>query len=187
VDRPTMPLLWFSRTDYRPPRGPEHPAAPEPWAKSEPQAPLPWWQEGCFLVVEVAAMILGSRIRGPKQVVISLAVAMAPASALFRARTGLERRRAEQLGLTMDTAPMRRIDWSGVVWTAGWRLWLRFRHTKVAPTPWPEQLAQRILSEWYRRRSWNRALARTRAEAPGTPTSPATRTRSAAPGEPGPP
>jgi hypothetical protein len=168
VPRPSAQLVFCVKGEYRVPRVPEEESSRETWLGRTPSAPLPWWQQVVVLALEAVLMVLGARLSGRKAIVLAAPLWVALGWVGYPATSKLEERRARRLGLTMETAPER--SPAGCLytlpWLFAWRLYLRARQIKPAPTPWPEQLAAGLLSEWYRRRSWKRALGRIRAGEP---------------------
>jgi hypothetical protein len=123
-----------------------------------PSAPAPWPVEACLLVGELASLAVLKRYRSANPLV-RLAATAGPALLLLRTRTAVESSEARRLGLTRATAPARSSTdvtmglpaalFQGVVWLRGW---------KVREPPWPRALAQSIIREVDRRRSWNAAM-----------------------------
>ena len=116
------------------------------------------------MAVDAVVMVIGSRVRGRMALVTGLGAAPV-FTRVFSVRKRLETRRAQELGLTLENAPMGSPTGclNTLPWLVIWSLSLRLRGVESARPSWPEELAVRLLSEWYRRRSWNRAMAEIRA------------------------
>jgi hypothetical protein len=156
-----VPLLWVPRTNYRPAaQPPEDDEMREPWLATEPQAPLSWPIQACLMATDTAFQAYTARYE-KRSLVWTVPLAGLYLTSAQRTRTALERRRARQLGLTIETAPQPKLDCLGSVPPLlAWRLCLRLRGLKQAAEPWPHALAQSIIGEINRRRSWRRALTR---------------------------
>ncbi len=164
-------LSLFPRTEYRPPPSPAEDAFPEVTAWRTPSAPLPLWQEAGFVAVDAVVIAIGSRVRGRLAILTGLGAAAVFGRVYYPLRERLERRRAQEFGLTLENTPMGSPTGclNTLPWLAIWSLSLRLRGIEFARPSWPEELAVRLVSEWYRRRSWNRAMAEIRARAPARP------------------
>jgi hypothetical protein len=130
----------------------------ELWRATEPQAPLSWPVQACFIATETVcqAYTTGYQQRG---LVRTLPVVAIYGVTAPRMRAALERRRARELGLTSETAPQLNVNCLvSVPPILVWQAYLRLRGLKRAE-PWPHVLAQNVISEINRRRSWRHALA----------------------------
>jgi hypothetical protein len=145
---------------YRPAQPPENEAVPGIWGEMEPQAPLSWPVQACLIATDTACQAYTNRSQH-RSLVQTVPLGLIYGAIALRTRTALERRRAHQLGLTIETAPRLNVDCLGSVPALlVWQSYLRLRgldHTE----PWPHVLAQNIIGEINRRRSWRRALTRT--------------------------
>jgi hypothetical protein len=131
----------------------------ELWRATEPQAPLSWPVQACLMATDTAFRAYTARYQ-LRNLVRALPAGMIYVVSAQRARTALEQRRARQLGLTVDTAPRLRLDFLGSLPPLlAWQSYLKLRGLKQAE-PWPHALAQSIIGEINRRRSWRRALTR---------------------------
>jgi hypothetical protein len=152
-----LPLLWVGRITYRPAQPPEDDEMPDLWRATEPQAPLSWPVHACFIATETVchAYATGYRQWG---LVRTLPVVAIYGVTAQRMRAALERRRARQLGLTIETAPQLTVDCLGSLPPVlVWQAYLRLRGLKQTE-PWPHVLAQNVIGEINRRRSWRHAL-----------------------------
>jgi hypothetical protein len=160
--KPTLvgPLLWVAPVTYRPAQPPENDAAGEIWPAIEPQAPLSWPIQACLITTDAACQAYTDRSQ-KRSLVWTLAVGLIYSAGALRAKTALERRRARQLGLTIEIAPRPNLDClSSLPPLVVWRAYLKLRGLKQTE-PWPHTLARSIIGEINRRRSWRRALTRT--------------------------
>jgi hypothetical protein len=131
----------------------------ELWRAIEPQAPLSWPVQACLMATDTAFHAYTARYQ-LRSLVWTLPVAGLYLTSAQRTRTALEQRRARQLGLTIETAPQPNLDCLGSVPPLlVWQAYLRLRGMKQTE-PWPYALAQSIIGEISRRRSWRRALTR---------------------------
>jgi hypothetical protein len=111
-----------------------------------------WWAAG-------AVIGYGEGRTGLRENVPAVAAAGALAVATSQLLPRLERRRARDLGLTRETAPIPHTDCvTPLVQLVAWRAYMRLRGPKVKPPPWHLQLARRLIMEIERRRSFNAAL-----------------------------
>jgi hypothetical protein len=127
------------------------------WAGSTSKqlvAPLAWPAEACFLAIETAQMAHVERLPGLKKVVIGLSTG----TVVGQARTLAERRRVRQLGLSADTTPRPRLDWTVTLPILVWRIYVRLRGWRTVGLSWPRHLAQSIIRAVDRRRAWRAAL-----------------------------
>jgi hypothetical protein len=93
------------------------------------------------------------------------AAALALYAPLIVAQNRLEAVRAQRLRLTPLTAPRSRVELWPAVAPFAFSLVARLRGFKVAPAPPTAMIAQQIIAEIERRRSWRAALAAARAPA----------------------
>jgi hypothetical protein len=146
---------------YRPARTPEVQEIRRVWLANEPVAPLSWPVEVCFVAADTAYRAYTARYQGWRRAARGIPLALALTIITLRARPPLERRRARKLGLTIETAPERNVDWLGsVAPLAVWRGYLIVRGLKPREPPWPHALAQQMVGEINRRREWRSALVR---------------------------
>ena len=130
------------------------------WGEAEPQAPLSWPVQAGLMASDAAFQAYTARHQ-QRSLVWTLPLAGLYLTSAQRTRTALEQRRARQLGLTIETAPQPRLDCLGSLPPVlAWQAYLKLRGLKQAE-PWPHSLAQSIIGEIGKRRSWRRALGQT--------------------------
>lgn len=131
----------------------------EMWSATEPEAPLSWPVQACLMATDTAFHAYTTRYE-PKIRVWTVSLGLIYGVTGQRIRPALGRRRARQLGLTVETAPQLNVDCLGPLPSLlVWQAYLRLRGLKQTE-PWPHFLAQSIIGEINRRRSWRHALAR---------------------------
>jgi len=174
-DRPTvrMPFLWYRGTRYAPATGsPEDPQSSAVWAdamsrrsQKSLRAPVGWPTEAVLLLLRAASQFGAESVREHHGKVGEAAAALALYAPLIVAQNRLEAVRAQRLRLTPLTAPRSRVELWPAVAPFAFSLVARLRGFKVAPAPPTAMIAQQIIAEIERRRSWRAALAAARAPA----------------------
>ena len=123
------------------------------------RAPVAWPLEAALLVLRIAAQFGAESVRERHGKVGEAAVGLALYGPTIIAENRLEVREADRLGLTPQTAPRNKVDLTfsavQVVFSVGARL----RGFKVVQATPPVAVAQLIIAEIERRRSWRAALA----------------------------
>ncbi len=121
------------------------------------RAPVSWSVQAALLGARAAVVFAAESVRdrhGRRAQAVGAVVAYAPL-AIVEAR--LENAQARALGLTEETAPRLMVDLTPVVQLV-FALAARLRGLKVAETTAAVHLAQHVISEIDRRRSWRAAL-----------------------------
>jgi hypothetical protein len=152
-------MFLSSRRAYRPPTPPDDDEMRQVWLRLEPLAPLSWPIEACFIAADTALRAYGLRYRGWRMLARVVPVALATAEFTSRVRVPMERRRARELGLTLETAPEPHADFIDSLAPAlMWGAYTRAGGYRAEEQNWQRYLAQRIVREIDRRRSWRRSL-----------------------------
>jgi hypothetical protein len=172
ADRPTvrMPFLWYRGTRYAPATGPpEDPHSSAVWAdamsrrsQKNLRAPVGWPTEAGLLLLRAAAQFGAESVREQHGKVGEAAAGLALYAPLIVAQNRLEAVQAERLRLTPLTAPRSRVELWPAIAPFAFSLVARLRGFKVAPAPPTVIIAQGIIAEIERRRSWRTALAAAR-------------------------
>jgi hypothetical protein len=164
-----MPLLWTRAPRYAPATAPPDAGSSRSRSVTPPvslpsrafggvRAPVSWSVQTALLAARAAVVFAAESVRdrnGRRAQAVCAMVAYAP---LAIAEARLETAQARAVGLTEETAPRLVVDLTPAVQLV-FALIVRLRGLKVGETTAAVDLAQHIIIEIDRRRSWRAALA----------------------------